>query len=105
MKPLALLLALCAGTAHAGYACRDLADPEARRWFQPEPCAAGYVHDPLPPTPLIHEAPALPAGWGYESAGSEWQRVPGCRRCGYWVERGTAVFVPVMRRGAWRGRR
>ena len=94
MIPIALALALAASTAHAGYACRDLADPEGRRWFQDEPCGPGYRHDPLPDPPLIREAPRLPDGAGWDVAGSSWQ-VLGFdergRTVGMWVPRGTAV--------------
>jgi hypothetical protein len=93
MKTAIALLALAASTAHAGYACRDLADPEGRRWFQTEPCGPGYRHDPLPPAPFIREAPRMPDDLG-GSAGSSWQ-VLGFdergRTVGMWVPRGTAV--------------
>lgn len=91
--PLLLTLALAAGTAHAGYACVDPADPEQRRWFQTEPCAPPLVHRPLPDAPLIVEVPRLPDGWGSGSAGSEWQVVGYDERgrvVGRWVEAGTS---------------
>lgn len=111
---LALALAACAPLAHAGYACRDLADPEGRRWFQTAPCGPGYRHDPLPdpaPAPLIREAPRLPDGWGADGGGSDWQ-VLGFdergRTVGMWVPRGTAVpFISTdvvrVNRGGRRG--
>ena len=117
-RSLLLALALAAGTAPAGYACRDLADPEGRRWFQDAPCPPGQVHDPIPPPPLIREAPRLPEGAGRDAGGSSWQ-VLGFdergRTVGYWVRQGTAVpFVSteVVRvtpggrrgRGYWRTR-
>lgn len=89
-----LLLALVAGPAMAGYACRDLADPEGRRWFQDAPCGPGFVHDPLPEPPFIREAPRLPGGAGLDSPGSSWQVLGFDERgrvVGYWVPRGTAV--------------
>lgn len=92
MNAAPLLLALAASTAHAGYACVDLGDPEGRRWFQEQPCGPGYVHDPLPAAPTIHEAPRLPDGAGYGS-GSSWQVVGFDERgrvMGYWVPSGTA---------------
>lgn len=115
---LPVLAALLPLAAHAGYACRDLADPEGRRWFQDAPCPPGQVHDPIPPPPLIREAPRLPDGAGFDSPGSSWQ-VLGFdergRTVGTWVRQGTAVpFVsteavrvtgPRGGRGGWRGRR
>ena len=86
-------IALAAPLAHAGYACRDLSDPEGRRWMQAEPCGPGYRHDPLPDVPLIREAPRLPDGAGFDS-GSSWQVVgfdERGRTVGYWVRSGTAV--------------
>lgn len=109
-RTLALALALAASTAHAGYACRDPADPTGRRWFTETPCPAGQVHDPLPVPPLIHEAPRLPDDLG-GSAGSSWQVVgfdERGRTVGYWVPRGTAVpFVSTeaVRVTRSRGRR
>jgi hypothetical protein len=41
--------------ATIGFACRDLSDPDGRRWMQDEPCAAGYVHDPLPLPPVFRD--------------------------------------------------
>lgn len=87
-----LLLALAVAPAHAGYSCRDLSDPEGRRWFQEQPCSPGYVHDPLPAAPLIHDAPRLPDDLG--SPGSSWQVVgfdERGRTVGYCVRSGTAV--------------
>lgn len=87
-------LALAATTAQAGYSCRDLSDPEGRRWFQESPCGPGYVHDPIPVPPLIIEAPRLPDGWGADGGGSSWQ-VLGFnergRTVGMWVPAGRAV--------------
>jgi hypothetical protein len=92
--PVALALVLAASTAHAGYACRDLSDPEGRRWFQDAPCGPGYVHDPIPDAPLIHEAPRIPDGAGRDAGGSSWQ-VLGFdhrgRTVGVWVPAGRAV--------------
>lgn len=113
---LALALALVASTAHAGWACRDLSDPEHRRWFQDAPCGPGYVHDPLPLPPLIHEAPRLPVEWGDSVGGSSWQVIGFNARgrvVGMWVPAGSAVpFVSTEavrvnagRRGGLRGRR
>jgi hypothetical protein len=108
---LAALLALPLA-AHAGYACRDLSDPDGRRYFQEAPCGPGYRHDPIPEPPLIREAPRLPDGAGWDNAGSSWQVVgfdERGRAVGYWVPRGTAVpfvstdVVRVNARG--RGRR
>lgn len=62
----ALILALLCSPAWAGYACLEVGDPAGRRWFQDEPCAPGYVHSPLPPAPLIREAPRIPEGWGMD---------------------------------------
>ena len=111
MKPAALLLALAAGAAHGGWACRDMADPDGRRWFSETPCGPGYRHDPLPDVPLIREEPRLPDGAGFDSAGSSWQFADERgRRLGYWVERGRAVpFVSTdvvrVNRGARGGGR
>jgi len=94
MRPLLALAVLATATpAHAGYACRDLSDPEGRRWFQSEPCGPGYRHDPIPDAPLIREAPRFPDDLG-GSAGSSWQVIgfdERGRTVGYWVPRGTAV--------------
>ncbi len=81
--------------AHAGYACREITDVrEGRRWFQETPCGPGYVHDPLPTPPLIHEMPRIPDGAGRDAGGSSWQ-VLGFdhrgRTVGVWVRQGTAV--------------
>lgn len=111
-RPLAaLLLAASVSAAHAGYACRDLADPTGRRWFTDQPCPPGQVHDPLPVPPLVVEHPRIPDDWGLD-AGSSWQ-VLGFdhrgRTVGMWVPAGRAVpfittdAVRVTRGG--RGRR
>ena len=54
-----MIATLMLAAAAAGFACRDLSDPEGRRWFQDEPCAVGYVHDPLPPVPVFRDAEEL----------------------------------------------
>lgn len=106
---LGLAMALAAGFSHAGFACRDLSDPEGRRWFQEEPCGPGFKHDPLPEPPLIHEAPRIPDGAG-SVGGSSWQVVGFDHRgraVGYWVPAGRAVpFVStdVIRVTGGRGR-
>ena len=94
MKHPLILLALFASTAHAGYACREITDVrEGRRWMQDAPCSEGYIHDPLPDAPLIHEMPRIPDGAG-AVGGSSWQ-VLGFdhrgRTVGVWVRQGTAV--------------
>lgn len=59
--------------------------------------------------PLIREAPRLPEGAGYGSAGSEWQVIgfdERGRRVGMWVPAGTSVpFIStdVVRVNAGRG--
>ena len=114
IRLLCATMALSAGLAHAGFACRDLSDPEGRRWFQDEPCGPGFKHDPLPEPPLIHEAPRIPDSWGRDGGGSEWQVLGFNERgrvVGVWVPAGRAVpFVStdtlrVNRGGGRRGRR
>ena len=116
MKPavvVVVVVTLLAASAAHGYACVDPADREGRRWFQTDPCVPPMVHDPLPDVPLIREEPRLPAGAGFDSAGSSWQFAgfdERGRRLGYWVERGRAVpFVSTdvvrVNRGPRGGRR